>query len=237
MLQSNEHLHANDTQQPAASLCATVVGPSQQSGGCLCFTVHLSLGFVSVCLSGHQLLYFLLFLSLSHTPRLCLAIAQPTPQKPPPALPFPPSAAIVFSLPSTGPLIWLGWHVPRLYLTLVQINSWTNLWWNLPQTSLPLSSSSISAPLLFLPPCSLPFLQLESYLLPPVCRNESLRRSPLCSFSTCLLFSGRLSSTPPSFPTYTHPSPLNLTCSHCCVAPIYGFITAASQGKRKGEKW
>lgn len=42
-----------------------------------------------------------------------------TPLLPPTWMPptLPPSAAIVISLPSTGPLIRLGWHVPRLYLS------------------------------------------------------------------------------------------------------------------------
>lgn len=122
--------------------------------------------------------------------------------------PFPPSAAIVISLPSTGPLIWLGWHVPRLYLTLAQINSWTNLWRNLPQMSphplflhhLCISSSSVS-------PLAVCLFSNCSHISSPVCRNESLLCSPLCSlsffFSTCLPFSGRLRST--HLIPYLHP--------------------------------
>lgn len=65
---------------------------------------------------------------------------------------FPPSAAIVISLPSTGPLTRLGWHVPRLYLTRRKMKSWTNLWslpllMPLPPHALLLSDpSSSSAP-------------------------------------------------------------------------------------------
>lgn len=70
----------------------------------------------------------------------------PPPFPPPPTwMPqtFPPSAAIVISLPSTGPLIRLGWHVPRLYHTRRK--------WN-PE---PIYGGPPPPPPMPLPPCSL----------------------------------------------------------------------------------
>lgn len=162
-----------------------------------------------VCLGIICYIFFYFCHSTIHSSSVLPSLIQ-TP-KPPPALPFPPSAAIVISLPSTGPLIWLGWHVPRLYLTLAQINSWTNLWRNLPQMSphplflhhLCISSSSVS-------PLAVCLFSTCSHISSPVCRNESLLCSPLCSLSFFFLpvsLSLAGSDLPTSFPTYIHPSP------------------------------
>lgn len=96
-----------------------------------------------------------------------------------------------------------------------------------------ISSSSVS-------PLAVCLFSNCSHISSPVCRNESLLCSPLCSlsfFSLPVSLSLAGSDLPTSFPTYIHPSPLNPTCSHRCVAPIYGFITAAIQGKKKVERW
>lgn len=102
-----------------------------------------------------------------------------------------------------------------------------------PPSPLPLSVSppSLHLLLLGLSPRSLSLLQLESYLFP--CLQEwihALLPPPLhpCSFSS--LYLSLSGSTPP--PPLHPPSP-NATCSHRCVAPIYGFITAAIHSRRR----
>lgn len=192
-----------------------------------------------VCLGIICYIFFYFCHSTIHSSSVLPSLIQ-TP-KPPPALPFPPSAAIVISLPSTGPLIWLGWHVPRLYLTLAQINSWTNLWRNLPQMSLPLSSStiSVSLPLQFLPlqsassPTVVISLPLSAGMNP--CSAPHFALSPFFFYLSPFLWQAQI--YPPHSLLTSTPPPLNPTCSHRCVAPIYGFITAAIQGKRKVERW
>lgn len=118
---------------------------------------------------------------------------------------------------------------------LVQMNSWNQFMEPPlpPPSPLPLSVSppSLHLLLLGLSPRSLSLLQLESYLFP--CLQEwihALLPPPLhpCSFSSLYLsLSG--STTPPPL----HPPSPNATCSHRCVAPIYGFITAAIHSRRR----
>lgn len=83
-----------------------------------------------------------------------------------------------------------------------------------------------------LSPCCLSLLQLESYLFS--CLQEGILAllPPLAlpPLSTSLSLSG--STPPPLYPTSPKP-----TCSHRCVASIYGFITAAIQGRRRGARW
>lgn len=82
---------------------------SLRPGSCGPFTVHL----IYLCVSAS-------FASLIFSVTPFTLLCTPTPLPPPPTwMPptFPPSAAIVISRPSAGPLIRLGWHVPRLYHT------------------------------------------------------------------------------------------------------------------------
>lgn len=106
----------------------------------------------------------------------------------------------------------------------------------MPLLPLPLSVSPPSLHLLLLlclSPCSLSLLQLESYLFP--CLQEWILPLPSpCALSPPLTSLSPLDSALPPLPLL-HPSSPNTTCSHRCVAPIYGFITAAIRGRRKGE--
>lgn len=82
------------------------------------------------------------------------------------------------------------------------------------------------------------FSDTESYLfrcllgqiltLPP---SPSL--SVLLSTSFCQALN--LPSPPPSPSPLFHPPSPNTTCSHRCVAPIYGFVTAATRQKEKAR--
>lgn len=135
---------------------------------------------------------------------------------------FPPSAAIVIGLPSTGPLIRLGWHVPRLYLTRRKWNPEPIYGASPPMPLPPMLSLSLTPP--SPPPPQYPavvhlFSDTESYLFH--CLLEWILT--LLPLALC-----------PSFTSFCqawicpHPPPSpNTTCSHCCVAPIYGFVTAA----------
>lgn len=109
-----------------------------------------------------------------------------------------------------------------------------------PSASFGLFSSAISAP-----PPHPPSLPLYSHSHPtgdislPLSAGMKPFPAPLfalslSSFYVCLLPAVSLNSLLP-FPLYIHPPPTP-TCSHHCVAPIYGFITAAIQGRRKGER-
>lgn len=204
-----------------------------------------------VCLSGPHLslLYFSSTpVTLPHTslPLPPIAIAYPGPLKTPEPRHFPPSAAIVISLPSTGPLIWLGWHVPRLYLTLAQINSWNQFMEPPPPPSNVPPPPCLSLSLFLLHLCTSSSSSVSplvvclfsnwSHISSLVCRNESLPCFPPLSSLSYFYLSLSLSGSPFPSPPYIHPPPTP-TCSHRCVAPIYGFITAAIQGRRRGEKW
>lgn len=75
-----------------------------------------------------------------------------------------------------------------------------------------------------------------SHISSLVCRNESLPCSPFVLSPLSTSVSHPLSgSTLFSLPSYIHPPPTS-TCSHHCVAPIYGFITAAFHGRGGGKK-
>lgn len=159
------------------------------------------------------------------------------PPSPPMAYPVPPlrlkppSAAIVISLPSTGPLIWPGWHVPRLYLTWCK---WV------PKPIYRTSSPWFSPPFFFLhfhlpgsSPHSVSVLWLEPYLqgkIPPL-HSQLLFFPPL--FLPVFLSVNFCPPPPPQPYPYIHPPPTP-TCRYCCVAPIYRFITAAIQGEGTG---
>lgn len=120
------------------------------------------------------------------------------------------SAAIVISLPYTGPLIWLGWHVPRLYLTwckLIPKPILQNL------LALSLSFSSISAPsALLVSPVAVCLFDSWYHISSPICRNESfpcLSSAPFpLRYLSPLLSSPALLFIPLSYShPFSHPPP------------------------------
>lgn len=191
---------------------------------------------LSLCLG----LIYLAYISChSHHP----AVHPPSPPLLPPTWmtpTFPPSAAIVISLPSTGPLIRLGWHVPRLYLTRRKMKSWTNLWslpllMSLPSPTLSFSLTPPPPPLHLLllgtPAVVHLFSDTESYLFH--CLLGWIL--PLLPFALCPSFTSfcQALNLPP--PSLFHPPSPNTTCSHRCLAPIYGFVSYLAE--RKGKTW
>lgn len=118
---------------------------------------------------------------------------------------------------------------------LVQMNSW-NQFMEPPLPPLPpglslsllhlcTSSSSVS-------PLVVCLFSNWSHISSPVCRNESMPCSPLPStpaLSPPSTFLCQAQLPPPPL----HPPSPNATCSHRCVAPIYGFITAAIHSRRR----
>lgn len=119
---------------------------------------------------------------------------------------FPPSAAIVTSLPSTGPLIWLRWDVPGLYLTgrkripkpvyglLIPLTH--------PSLFLFPPSLHLLLPLGF-SPCILSLLQLESYLFH--CLQEWIL-APLPTLLSLLILPLSVRLDPPNPPLYPSPA-------------------------------
>lgn len=109
----------------------------------------------------------------SHIP-LSLHTAPIGPPCPPLKAPvFPPSAAIVIRLPSTGP----RWHVPRLYLTECKLIP--GIQFIEPPLSHHPTSNPVASHISSHPPLSLPPFQSVSsptglISLPSVCGNESL---------------------------------------------------------------
>lgn len=156
-----------------------------------------------------------------------------TPLLPPTWMPptFPPSAAIVISVPSTGPLIRLRWHVPRLYLTRRKWKA-EPIYGAHPQCPFPprspslwplhlhtSSSSSSSAP------CCSPSLLWHRVISLSLSVRMNPHPAPPCSLSSFYLFLSGFNLPPP--PSYHPPLP-SMTCSHHWVAQMYGFATAAT---------
>lgn len=115
----------------------------------------------------------------------------------------------------------------------------------LPPHALLLSDPSSSSASPLPPPPQHPaevhlFSDTESYLfrcllgriltLPP---RPPPSLSVLLSTSFCQALN--LPSPPPSPSPLFHPPSPNTTCSHRCVAPIYGFVTAATRQKEKAR--
>lgn len=113
---------------------------------------------------------------------------------------FPPSAAIVIGLPSTGPLIRLGWHVPRLYLTRRKWNP-EPIYGASPPMPLPptlsLSDPSISSSSSV--PCCSPSLLRHRVISLPLSARMNPHPAPPRSLSFFYLFlSGLNLPSPPS---------------------------------------
>lgn len=128
----------------------------------------------------------------------------------------------------------------------VQINSWNPIYGAAPLPSPHLQPCRLShlvflsprTPLCLSPHFSLSLLQLDSYLFP-----LSVGMNPRSFFYLCpaLSLAPSLCQTQYSFPLLTSnisppPAPPAPTCSHRCVASIYGFITAAIQERGEKEK-
>lgn len=160
------------------------------------------------------------------------------PPSPPMAYPVPPlrlkppSAAIVISLPSTGPLIWPGWHVPRLYLTWCK---WV------PKPIYRTSSPCSSPPFFFLhfhlpgsSPHSVSVLWLEPYLqgkIPPL-HSQLLFFSPL--FLPVFL-SVNFCPPPPPNPTPTSTLPQPRPVDTAVLLQFIGSLQLLFREKEQGE--
>ncbi len=186
---------------------------------------------LSVCLSEPHLslLYFLLYTSLS----------------------LPPTAHHAHSLNTTSPAtfhhllpLWSvslpqdlssDWDGMFQGYTLPSANEFLNQFMEPPPPAPLPPSLSVSPPslhlLLSLPPWRLSLLRLESYLF-PLSAGMNLRPAPPSILLLLPLFLSRLCKAQLS-PLPLFPFSPNPTCSHSCVAPIYGFITAAIHGWRK----
>lgn len=176
MLWSDGYSHADDILHLKASLSRILEGSWQLPGGCMPFTVHLIYLYVLASFTS------LIFSVTPVTP--CAPLPLPPTWMPPT---FPPSAAIVISLPSTGPLIRLGWHVPRLYLTRRKLN---------PE---PIYGASPQCPF---PPCSPSLWPLHLFT------SSSSSSVPCCSPS---LLQNRVISLPLSARMNPHLAPPSLS--------------------------
>jgi len=137
----------------------------------------------------------------------------------------------VISLPSTGPLIWLGCHVPRLYLTWCKLIPKAIYGASCPYWPPP----SFPPPSLHLLLCLSPVVCLSSnwsHISSPVCRKESLSCCTFAPFSSFLPVSLSLSGStlPPFFSTSILPQPRPVA-----TAVLLQFMGSLQQLSK--EKW